>query len=59
MHFAVVWQLLHPLQKFMWKSSIQTPVTSYFFFKHSETMCTISAVAPFRTGLQFMTNAFI
>lgn len=33
--------------------------TSYRSLKQSDTKFTISAVAPFLTGLQFITNAFI
>lgn len=34
-------------------------LTSYRFSKHPITILTISAVAPFLTGLQFITNTFI
>lgn len=59
MHCAVLWQLLQPLQKPTLKSSMQIVLTSYLPFKRSDTICTISAVAPVLTGLQFITNAFI
>lgn len=51
--------VLHPLQKRILKSSIHILLTSYRSFRHLEIIFTISAVAPFLTGLQFITKTFI
>ena len=42
-----------------WISILQILLVSYLFFRQWETIRTISAVAPFLTGLQFITNAFM
>ena len=57
MHSAVLWQLLQHLQ-----NDNHQCIQLLFYIVNSnlsETSLTISAVAPFRTGLQFMISAFI